>query len=286
LLHSPWQAVLVLVALMLPSLAQAQESGGTAQGPVDTEHIFGFAEGADIGENGERELEITATSLVGKLGQYVGVQNETAFRYVVADGFRASIGDLTDYHAISGVPGLTDLHSVSVFGGVSSEFRWQFLNRFSSPLDLTLSFEPLWEHIDDTSGRSVQSYVMPLRLLADMALIPEKTFVALNLTYAPTFARLGGLWQLQNEIEIALAACTAVTDNSFLGVEVRQFALNQNGFFSGPAIFLGPSLFVRLSEAAIFKIVGEAQVPVETGGRLDLVNYQRYQVRAVFALNF
>jgi len=153
-------------------------------------------------------------------------------------------------------------------------------------MDLTLSFDPLWEHIDDVSGRSVQSYVMPLRLLADMALIPEKTFVALDLTYAPTFARLGGLWQLQNQIEIALAACTAVTSNSFLGVEVRQFALNQHRFFSGSAVFLGPSLFVRLSEAMMAKIVGEAQVPVETGGRIDLANYQRYQVRAEFALNF
>lgn len=34
------------------------------------------------------------------------------------------------------------------------------------------------------------------------------------------------------------------------------------------------------------KIVGEVQVPAETGGRVDLANYQRYQVRAEFALNF
>lgn len=286
LLNLPWHAVLVLVALMLPGLAQAQELVSTAPEAVDTEHIFGFAEGADIGEKGERELDITTTSLIGKVGEYVGVQNETAFRYVVTDGFRASVGGLTDYHAISGVPGLSDLHAFNTFSGVSSEFRWQFLNRFSSPIDLTLSFEPLWEHIDDTSGRSVQSYVVPLRLLADLALIPEKTFVALDLTYAPTFARLSGLWQLQNQIQIALAASTAVTTNSFLGVEVRQLALNPHGFLSGPAVFLGPSLFVRLSEAMMAKIVGEAQVPVETGGRIDLTNYERYQIRAEFALNF
>jgi hypothetical protein len=36
----------------------------------------------------------------------------------------------------------------------------------------------------------------------------------------------------------------------------------------------------------IVKVVGEAQVPAETGGRVDLVNYQRYEVRAQFALNF
>jgi hypothetical protein len=155
----------MLAALMLPSLAQAQVLGSSAPGTIDTEHIFGFAEGADIGAQGDRELEITATGLAGKLGQYAGVLNETAFRYVVTDGFRASIGALTDYHAISGVPDLADLHSLNVFSGVSSEFRWQFLNRFSSPLDLTLSFEPQWQHIDIISGQNVQSYVMPVRLL-------------------------------------------------------------------------------------------------------------------------
>jgi hypothetical protein len=203
---APCRGSLVLVALMLPSLAQAQVLGSNAPGTVDTEHIFGFAEGADIGVQGDRELEITATSLVGKLGQYAGVLNETAIRYGVTDGFRASIGALTDYHAISGVPGLADLHSLNVISGVSSEFRWQFLNRFTSPLDLTLSFEPQWQHVDDTSGQNMQSYVLPVRLLADMALIPEKTFVAFNLSYAPAFAHIAGTWQQQNPFEIALDA--------------------------------------------------------------------------------
>ena len=155
-------ALLMLAALMLPTLAQAQVLGSNAPGAVDTEHIFGFAEGADIGEKGESELEITATGLAGKTGQYAGILNETALRYVVTDGFRASIGGLTDYHAISGVPGLADLHSLNVFSGVSSEFRWQFLNRVSSPLDLTLSFEPQWQHIDDISGQNQQCYVLPV----------------------------------------------------------------------------------------------------------------------------
>jgi hypothetical protein len=132
----PCRVPLMLVALMLPSLAHAQDTGSNKPETVETEHIFGFAEGADIGEKGERELDITATGLEGKLGQYVGILNETALRYGVADGFRASIGALTDYHAISRVPNLADLHSLNVISGVSSEFRWQFLNRFSSPLNL------------------------------------------------------------------------------------------------------------------------------------------------------
>jgi len=276
----------MLVALVLPSLAHAQDAESSAPEAIDTEHIFGFAEGADIGEKGERELEITANGLDGKLGQYVGVLNETALRYVVTDGFRASVGLLSDYHAIADVPGLADLHSLNVFSGVSSEFRWKFLNRSSAPLDLTLSFEPQWEHIDDTSGQNMQSYVLPVRLLADMALIPDKTFAALNLSYLPTFAHSGGTWQQQNPFEIALAASTAIFGSGFLGVEIRQSTLNQHGFFSGRALYFGPSLFVRLSSAIIIKVAWEAQIPAETGGRNDLVNYERNQVRAQFAWNF
>jgi hypothetical protein len=275
------RALLMMVAL-IPSLAQAQDAESNAPQAIDTEHIFGFAEGADIGEKGESELEITATGLAGKPGQYTGVQNETALRYGVADGFRASIGALADFHAISGVPGLADLHALNVFGGVSSEFRWRFLNRSSSPLDLTLSFEPQWQHIDDTSGQNI----LPVRILADMPLVPEKTFVAFNLSYSPTFARIGETWRQQNPFEIALAASTAIPGNSFLGVEIRQSTLNQHGFFSGRALFFGPSLFVRLSDAIIVKAAWEVQIPAETGGRDDLVNYERNQVRAQFAWDF
>ena len=279
-------AFLMLAAVMLPSLAHAHDSDSNTSESVDTEHIFGFAEGADIGQKGESEFEITADGLAGKTGQYAAVLNETALRYVVTDGFRASIGGLTDYHAISGVPGLADLHSLNVFTGVSSEFRWQFLSRVSSPLDLTLSFEPQWQHIDDISGQNQQSYVLPVRILADMALIPEKTFVAFNLSYLPTFAHIGGTWQQQNPLEIALDAATAIPGNGFLGVEIRQSTLNQHGFFSGRALFVGPSLFVRLSKAIIVKVAWEAQIPAETGGRDDLVNYERNEVRAQFAWDF
>ena len=46
------------------------------------------------------------------------------------------------------------------------------------------------------------------------------------------------------------------------------------------------SMFVRLSSAIIIKVAWEAQIPAETGGRNDLVNYERNQVSAQFAWNF
>jgi hypothetical protein len=275
----PCRAGLLLLTLMIPNLAQAQDTESSAQTSVDTEHIFGFTEGADIGEKGEKELENAMTGRFGKLGHYTGLTNETAFFYGVAEGFRASIGALANYHAVTGVPNLADRHGLN-FSGVTSEFRWQILERGSSPFDLTLSFAPRWQRIDDTSGERVQSYVLPFTLLADMALIPDKTFAAFNLTYAPAFTRTDGTWRQESPVEISLAVATAIIDNVFLGAEVRHLTLNQNSFFSEHALFVGPSLFVKLSDPLSVKVAWDAQIPDETTGRIDLANYERQQVRA------
>lgn len=97
---------------------------------------------------------------------------------------------------------------------------------------------------------------------------------------------IGGTWQQQKPFEIALDASTAIPGNGFLGVEIRQSILNQHGFFSGRALFVGPSLFFRLSKAIVVKVAWEAQIPAETGGRADLVNYERQEFRVQFAWNF
>ena len=62
-------AFLMLAAVMLPSLAHAHDSDSKTPETVDTEHIFAFAEGADIGEKGESEFEITATGRISMIRQ-------------------------------------------------------------------------------------------------------------------------------------------------------------------------------------------------------------------------
>src|SRR5262245_9776231 len=44
-------------------------------GEVDTEHLFGFTEGSDIGEAGEKELETDST---GRFGKFDGSYNNVA----------------------------------------------------------------------------------------------------------------------------------------------------------------------------------------------------------------
>jgi hypothetical protein len=263
-------------ALAASGFGQAQESRGQA---VDTEHIFGFTEGADIGAKGEKELENTTIGHLGRPGSFTVFTNEAAFRSGLAEHFRASFGVLADYQSIHNVPDLTDRTALNS-GGLSSEFRWQLMQRDDAPVDLTLSLAPQWQRIDDTSGGRVESYAFPIALLADTALVPSKMFAAVNLIYTPA------THTNNYPLEFSPAIAAPVTESVFLGAEIRHITRNQNGFFTGHALFIGTSVFVKFSDSVAFKAAWTVQIPDETTNRLDLVNFERHQVLAVLVKNF
>ena len=87
------------LAFLLPAIAHAQESEPERARNIasfDTEHIFGFAEGSDIGSKGELEIESVTIGSFGELGSYSNIDNETSLRYGVTNELRLSIGTLTD----------------------------------------------------------------------------------------------------------------------------------------------------------------------------------------------
>ena len=60
-------------------------------GAVDTEHMFGFTEGSDIGEKGETELMSETTGHFGKLGgSYAQVGSMLEAKHTLAENFRVS----------------------------------------------------------------------------------------------------------------------------------------------------------------------------------------------------
>jgi hypothetical protein len=266
---------------ILAALASGAQAHGEAR-ERDTEHIFGFTEGTDIGARAEKEIESTFTGRFGKAGHYTGIENETAFRYGVTDSLRASVGILSAFHGIGGVPGLDDRNAVAL-SGLSTEFRWRLLDRDKAPFGLAISVSPQWQRIDEISGEPVQTLALPVTLLADWALIPEKLFAAVNVTYAPSFTRAGGTWQQENPLEMSAALAYAVTPTVFLGFEVRQLMTNDEGLFSGRALFVGPSLFMQLSDTFSLKTAWSVQLP--DSAHLDLVNFERHQVRLLLVKN-
>jgi hypothetical protein len=268
--------LILAVALIVPGAGRAEE--GVRRASVDTEHIFGFTEGADVGAKGEHELEDTLTGRFGKPGSYAALRNEAAFRYVIADGLRLGLGVTADQYVIRGVPNLDDRTAFD-FSGVVGELRWQMLRFDRAPLGLTLSIAPQWQLIDGLAGQRTDIYSLPFTLLADVEPIAERLYAAFNLTVAPAFIQLADRWREEAPIEVSAAGAFALAPRLFIGAEIRHLNHNQQGFLTGHALFVGPSLYVKVSEAVAVKVAWSIQIPDETTGTLDLVNHERNQVR-------
>lgn len=156
---------LLLAITLRPALAdEATIKASSTESDIDTEHIFGFSEGSDIGSKGEREIESVTIGSFGKIGSYNNVDNETSFRYGVADHLRLSIGTLTDYYNIHAVPGLDD-RSAATFSGLISELRWNIVDRATNSFGMTLSINPGWRGFDPISGQKSANYAVPATLL-------------------------------------------------------------------------------------------------------------------------
>ncbi len=270
--------LLTLVALFAAASAWAEEK-------IDTEHIFGFTEGADIGEKGEREGDSNTVVLHGRVGNYTAAEDAAAFRYGVTDDFRASIGALFDDHAIHAVPALQDIDERS-FAGVATEFRWKLLDRGAEMPGVTLSLAPEWRRIDDTSGARINSYTFPTEVLADYAVIPQKLFVALNIGYTRAFTSSEGRAQQSDDQEVSGAAAFGIAPDIFIGAEVRHLLADKSGFLDAHALFVGPSLFVKLSETANIKFAWSVQIPDETTNQLNLTQFERHQILAQIVKSF
>ncbi len=281
--------VLVLAMIILAAgIGRAEEIETKSEKPnteLDTEHIFGFTEGTDIGEKGEREIESTFIGSIGKIGSYADVSNETAFRYNVDERLRLSFGTLTDFYSILDVPDLANRTTFG-FSGFDAEARFVILDRHSAPFGMDLSINPQWRRLDDVSGANTQSYAIPMTLLIDKEAVPGKIFTAANFTYTPAITRTAGVWQHEESFETSFAASGVVAPNILLGAELRYLALAENGTFNGQALFAGPSLFAKLSDSLQAKIAWSAQISDLSKRGLDLENFERHQIILLVAYTF
>jgi hypothetical protein len=279
----------LLVALsLLPAVARAEDAGSkgeAAESQIETEHIFGFTEGTDIGEKGEREIESTTATSFGKIGNYANVSNETAFRYTLTDRLRLSVGALTDFYSIHGVPDLTDRTSLG-FGGLDAEARFVVVDRHTAAFGMDVGITPQWQRLDDVSGANTEGYAVPMVLAIDKELVADKLYGAVNMTYTPSMARLEGTWQHQDTTEVSAAISGVVAPNILLGAEIRHLSLAENGTFLSQALFAGPSFYAKLSNHMEAKIAWSAQVTDFTRHSPDLTNFERQQVILLISYAF
>src|ERR1700712_818407 len=83
--------------------------GGLHAEGIDTEHLFGFMIGTDVGNVGEREFQSQTTGrFARKCGGYRAVSEELELEFVPTRNFRIELGGAFAAYDINGVPGIED----------------------------------------------------------------------------------------------------------------------------------------------------------------------------------
>ena len=256
-------------------------------GEVDTEHMFGFTEGSDIGKAGEKELETDSTGRFSKFdGSYNNVATALEAKYSFSDRFRLSAGATVAYCDSVAVSGFDD-HRQTALQSISFDARFRLFDREHAPLGLTLSVAPHWGFADTMGGEGADRYGAEFRMLADRELIPGRLFAALNVSYEPEQTRLRASKETVRDSMLGIGAALAmqVMPNVFIGAEARTLrhyeALGLNSF-AGQALYIGPTFYAIFGQGYFLSAAWNVQVcgaAVGSSGALDLVNFERHQAK-------
>ena len=172
---------------------------GRAEG-IDTEHIYAFMIGTDVGELGEREFQSETAGRFGKqAGTYQAVGQQMELEFVPIKNFRIEVGTTLAAHNIKSVPNFVDRTQAN-WQGASLDLRYRFLDREAAPFGLTLAFESHGNRIDETSAARAQNYGTELTLALERELIPGRAVATLNLGYQPEWTRFAGVPTEEQEL--------------------------------------------------------------------------------------
>jgi hypothetical protein len=273
-------ACLLLAVLWLPRGAHA--------GDVDTQFLFGFTQGADVGTFGEKEIESQTLGRFGKAdGSYAALTSQLRAEFTPFRNSRFEAGTFATYHAIAGVSGLDDRDSVQ-FGGFVAEARYRQIDRRSAPVSLTVGVEPHWQRVDDISGALVSRWGGDLSLAIDKELVEDRLFAALNLLYSPEWQQ--GLQQ--STLGISGAAVWQVAAGVFVGAESHYLRLYDgiglNGF-AGDSLFVGPTAYWQVTGTFAVSAAWSLQATggaAGVSGNLNLRDFERHEVRLRFEYTF
>jgi hypothetical protein len=269
-------------------------STGARTATIETEHLFGFTIGSDVGEVGEREIEGTVTGRFAKrTGSYNAVASTLSAEFVPIPNLRTEYTGAVVGYDVAGVSGLTD-QRYAAFGGLSADIRYRILDRATAPIGFAIGAEPHWGRADEATGEPVSQYGVDFVAAADWEIIRDRVVAAFNLLYQPETMRskATGTWSQESTAGVAMAVMAQVRSGVFVGGEARYLRKYEGlglDTLAGQGFFIGPTVYVKLSEKAWVAAAWSAQVAGQattSAGSFDLVNFERRQARVLFGVNF
>ena len=279
----PW---LLLALSLAPTEIRAE--------PIETEHLFAFTIGSDVGDVGDREIEGSLTGRFSKrAGTYDAGSGTMSAEFVPLPNLRTEFTGMVNAYDISGVTGFADQHETA-FGGLSMDIRYRLLDRSSAPFGFAIGAEPHWNRIDDLTGGRVSQYGADLVAAADWEVVRDRIVAAVNLIYQPYTTRFvqTGIRSQEATAGVAGALMAQLRPGVFFGGEARYLRQYDGlGFdnLAGQGFFIGPTVYLKLSDQAWLTMAWSTQAAghaTAIAGSLDLVNFERQQARVLFGVNF
>ncbi|MGH6767883.1 MAG: hypothetical protein ACRECO_02555 [Xanthobacteraceae bacterium] len=264
------------------------------QHDLESENLFGVTLGSDTEHAGVLGVALEAVGRFGKRdGSYTGIGQKLELSYGVADGLSIALGLFGDYHRIAGVTGF-DSAQVFDFNGIGGEMRWRLVKREPHAFGVTLHIEPSIQRYDELTGQRAIKYGSENKLIFDTEVVKDRIFAAFNLLHEMERVREHGSadWERSSKVGIAAAATMQIASRAFLGAEIRYLRAYDGLLpqtFRGDATFVGPTLFWHFAKNAWIAAAWNAQIAgheVGNPARLDLVNFERHQVRLKIGIEF
>ena len=278
--------------------AQPMSSEPTEQAPfaIPGGDIFGFTSPTDVGSPGDRGIAFELSNRAGKrAGSYWSPTLKTELRFTPMENVAVALSPWVTADRIRDVPTLEN-RTATRFDGFSGEVSYRFIQRTpTNPVAATVSMEPRMSRVDALTGEGARSYGNEVKLFVDGVIVPGRLYGAVNINYA--FGTQQGFgphdkWSDSSGTSVSGALTYQFSERFFAGVESRWLTS-----FSGPAlneqmgwgVFAGPTMLVKVTDAAALNLAWTPQVSGRASGTADspdLDNFERHQFRAKFATSF
>jgi hypothetical protein len=273
---------------------KAQDNAAPVYREIETKYIFGFTEGSSIGLEGEKEISSETVAGIGKRdGRYFATQTKLEFEHTPTQFFQFELGALVTTHDIRMVTDFDDRNARN-FAGLFGELRYLLIGRGpGSPVGVTVSLEPVWRRIDETSGERVTNFELETKLHVDTELIENRVYLGFNAIYEPEWTRTSA-GEIERESSLGFSGAVAFrfVPEVLVGAEVGYFrhydgiAVNM---FTGDALFVGPTLYVQLARKAFMTAAWSTQISghaVDDPRSLNLADFPRHRAKLKFAFEF
>ena len=265
---------------------------------VETKYIFGFTEGSGIGLEGEKEFSPETVARFGKRdGRYQAGETKLEFEFTPNQYVQFELGPMVAWHNIQDVTGLDDPKQAN-FSGFFGEVRYLLLDRGpSSPLAITLSAEPEWHRIDETSGAHVKNFGLELKVNADLELVKNRLYLGANLLYEPEATRdpdgVGAGWMKESSGGVSGALSYRIFQSVFVGAEAWYLRHYDGAFlntFTGDAVYVGPTVYVQITPKIFMTAAWNTQVwgreADDPAVALNLAEFSRHRAKLKLAVEF